>query len=87
MIRTARVPDHRRGRAQTRDESLAFVSTCPKCGRSEPQLAFSRSAIQRSLDKGRPIEAYCAMCDVRWQLNPQERAVIAQKLDKRAGLL
>jgi hypothetical protein len=81
MIRTARIPDHRRGRAQTRDASIAFVSTCPKCGRPEPQLAFSRSAIQRSLDKGRPIEAHCAMCDVYWQLSPQERAVIAQKLD------
>jgi len=81
MIRTARVSDHRRGRAQTRDESRAFVSTCPKCGRPEPQLAFSRSAIQRSLEKGRPIEAYCAMCDVYWQLSPQERAVMALELD------
>ena len=79
MIKTTRVSLAQR--VKTGDESIPFVSTCPKCGRPEPQLAFSRSAIQWSLDKDRPIEAYCAMCDVYWQLSPQERAVIAQKLD------
>jgi hypothetical protein len=80
MIRTARVPDHRRGRTQTRNECVAFVSTCPKCGRPEPQLAFSRSALQRALDESHPVEAYCAMCGVYWQLTPHERAEIAARL-------
>jgi hypothetical protein len=80
MIRAKRVPVARRERLQTGDESIPFASTCPKCGRREPQLAFSRSALQRSLDESHPVEAYCAMCDVYWQLTPHERAEIAARM-------
>ena len=59
---------------------MPFVSRCPKCGRPEPQLAFSRMALQRSLDEGHPVEGYCAMCDVFWQISPRERAEIAVRL-------
>lgn len=43
----ARASGHVNGRP---DRSIPFVSTCLKCGRPEPQLAFSRRALQRSLD-------------------------------------
>lgn len=56
------------------------MSLCPKCGRPQPQLAFSRRALERSLDKGHPIEAYCAMCDVFWRVSPGERAEIGAQL-------
>lgn len=76
MIRTT----HIRGRRRRGEESITFASTCPKCGRPEPRLAFCRSALQRSLDKGYPVEAYCAMCDVFWRVDPRERAEIAAQL-------
>jgi hypothetical protein len=80
MIRKKRSPAARQGRVLTGDESIPFVSTCPKCGRPEPQLAFSRSALERSLGDSDPVEAYCAMCDVYWQLTPHERAEITVRL-------
>jgi len=80
MIRTSRAPQARPDRRRPGDETVAFVSTCPKCGRPEPQLAFSRSALQRSLDESHPIEAYCAMCDVFWRISPRERSKITAQI-------
>ena len=81
MQRTTYTPGVPRREHRSEDQTIPFVSICPKCGRPEPQLAFSRSALQRSLEKGHPIEAYCAMCDVFWRVSPHERrtskAVIA----------
>ena len=80
MIRTTDIPGAPRDGHKRGDESMPFVSTCPKCGRPEPQLAFSCRALQRSLDEGLPVEAYCAMCDVFWQISPRERVEIATRL-------
>jgi hypothetical protein len=81
MIRTNHVPRAPAGRTQRQpDYAIPFVSTCPKCGRPEPQLAFSGRALQRSLDERQCIEAYCAMCDVFWPISASERAALAQDL-------
>jgi len=80
MIRTTPLPDASRKEHRPREESISFVSICPKCGRPEPQLAFSRSALERSLDKSHPIEAYCSMCDVFWRVSPRELATISAQL-------
>jgi hypothetical protein len=80
MIRTTPLPNVSREGQKPKEESISFVSTCPKCGRPEPQLAFSRSALQRSLDQSHPIEAYCAMCDVFWRVSPRELASISAQL-------
>lgn len=59
--------------------SIPFVSTCPKCGHRQPQRG-RRSALQRLLDAGHPIEAYCVACDVFWTITAAERVAIASEM-------
>lgn len=84
MTKITRIPGASGRRARGRpDRSIPFVSMCPKCGRPEPQLVFSLRALQRSLDQGQTIEAYCAMCDVFWPISPRERSKVATQLARQ----
>jgi hypothetical protein len=61
-------------------QSIPFISTCPKCNEEQPQRGFSRSALDRLLRAGHPIEAYCVACDEFWSVSVEERHDIAERL-------
>jgi hypothetical protein len=61
-------------------QSIPFTSTCPKCCAHQPQRGFSRSALDRLIKGGHPIEAYCAACDEFWSVSAEERREIADRL-------
>ena len=58
-------------------ESIPFSSTCPKC-RLQRRQRGSRAALQRLLDRGHPVEAFCEMCGEYWPISPQERGEVAR---------
>lgn len=58
-------------------ESIPFASTCPKCQVQRAQLG-SRTALQKLLDHGHPVEAFCEVCDEHWPISPRERAEVAR---------
>ena len=64
----------------SRTDEVFFMSTCPRCTREQPQHGFFRAALQRLLDSGYPVEAYCVMCDQFWPISAQERAAVARGL-------
>ena len=59
-------------------EAFVFVATCPTCGREERQNAFTRAALERLLNGGYPIEAYCSVCDEFWTVGIQKRVEIIE---------
>ena len=61
-------------------EMLPFVSKCPSCTREQPQSGFSLAALQRLLDGGYPIEAYCVPCDEFWPISLSERVTLTERL-------
>jgi hypothetical protein len=61
-------------------QSIPFISTCPKCNEQQPQRGFSRSALDRLLRAGHPIEAYCVACDEFWSVSVEERRDIAARV-------
>jgi hypothetical protein len=61
-------------------QSIPFISTCPRCSEQQPQRGFSRSALDRLLKAGHPIEAYCVACDEFWSVSIEERREIAARL-------
>jgi hypothetical protein len=61
-------------------QSIPFVSTCPKCNEQQPQRGFSRTALDRLLRAGHPIEAYCVACDAFWSVSLEERREIAERI-------
>jgi hypothetical protein len=64
----------------TMHQSIPFTSTCRKCGAQQPQRGFSRSALERLLSAGHPIEAYCVGCDEFWSVSSEERRELAARL-------
>jgi len=74
----------------SRTDEVSFLSTCPRCTREQFQQGFSRAVVERLLDSGYPVEAYCAMCDQFWPISAQERAAVARRLgaekDSLSGL-
>jgi hypothetical protein len=54
-------------------QAIVFVSTCPSCGREQPQDAFSVADLLRLLKAGYPIEAYCVPCEEFWPIGLKER--------------
>ena len=64
----------------SRTNEVSFLSTCPRCTREQLQQGFSPAAVQRLLDSGYPVEAYCAMCDQFWPISAPERAAVASRL-------
>lgn len=63
---------HRHGR-------LPFVSKCPHCARNRLQSGFTCAAVQRLLNGGYPIEAYCALCDEFWPIGLADRVALAER--------
>ena len=59
--------------------SIPFTSTCPKCRVQRSQRGQS-FALQRLLDGGQPIEAFCEFCNEYWPIYPRERAEIAKDI-------
>ena len=58
--------------------TIVFVSTCPSCGREQPQDAFSVGDLLRLLNGGYPIEAYCVPCDDFWPIDLKERVELGE---------
>jgi len=58
---------------------IPFISACPTCKQSRIQ-SYSRDALERLLNAGHPVEAYCVTCDEFWQVSAQERANLATEL-------
>ena len=70
----------RRDTHSSMHQSIPFISTCPKCREEQPQRGFSRSALDRLLKGGHPIEAYCVACDEFWPVSVEERHEIAERI-------
>ena len=58
--------------------TIVFVSTCPSCGREQPQDAFSAADLLRLLSGGYPIEGYCVPCDEFWAIDLKERVQLGE---------
>jgi len=65
-------------------EAFVFVATCPTCGREERQNAFTRAALERLLNGGYPIEAYCSVCDEFCTVGIQKRVEIIEAVSDRS---
>jgi hypothetical protein len=63
----------RLNRSPPMTRSNPFFATCPVCGQSQVQRAYTRRALVSLLEHGRIIDAYCANCDVVWPVSAQER--------------
>jgi hypothetical protein len=62
-------------------ESAPFMSMCPTCKDSRSQLGYSARTLVRLLDRNRPIEACCAICNQSWPIDAQERRRLAEELE------
>lgn len=56
---------------------VAFLSMCPKCGHERPQLGYTRRVLFSLLATRRKIDAYCAVCNVCWEISESERRSIS----------
>src|SRR6516225_5666831 len=56
--------------------SIPFASTCPSCAQVRPQRGYDKNSLVRLLNRGYPVEAYCAVCDEFWSIGLKERAVL-----------
>ncbi len=65
--------------AGARGTQIPFVSACPTCG-LEQAVWYAHSALIRLLQRGHPVEGYCVMCDVYWEINAHERDSLAARL-------
>jgi hypothetical protein len=57
---------------------FAFAATCPSCKRAELQNALTSGALERLLNRGYPVEAYCTACDEIWTISIQKRVEIIE---------
>jgi len=58
---------------------MTFLSTCPKCGHERPQLGYTRRVLFSLLVTRRKIDAYCAVCNVCWEISESERRAISRQ--------
>jgi len=58
---------------------IPFVSACPRCGHEQAQW-YSYRALSMLLERGRPVEGYCVVCQEYWQLDSHERSDLAARL-------
>jgi len=65
--------------------TIVFVSTCPSCGREQPQDAFSVADLMRLLSGGHPIEGYCVPCDEFWSIDLKERVELGEAVAAAAA--
>jgi hypothetical protein len=61
-------------------DSLRFMSTCPSCKDVRFQQGYGFRSLVRHLVDNRPIEGYCAICNVLWPISASERAELAWQL-------
>jgi arsenate reductase len=65
-------------------QAFSFVATCPTCGRTQLQNAFTVPDLERLLSGGYPIEAYCRICDEFWTIGIEERVEIIEAVCGRS---
>jgi hypothetical protein len=61
-------------------ESARFSSWCPTCNDTRSQLGYTARTLSRFLDRNRPIEAYCVICNGFWPISAEERTRLAAEL-------
>lgn len=62
-------------------DSAPFVSMCPTCKDSRSQVGYSARDLLRRINSGRPIEAFCIICNQFWSITAQERLRVAEELE------
>ena len=63
---------------------MQFRSMCPICVTMRSQRGYDRNSLQRLLNGGYPVEAYCATCDEYWPVSIEERAALGAAAIKEA---
>jgi hypothetical protein len=63
---------------QHEPERISFTSKCSKCAQVRHQRGYDRGSLQRLLNRGYPVEAYCPACDQYWQVSLKERTALAE---------
>jgi hypothetical protein len=66
------------------DQAIHFESTCPSCKREQPQK-LSVAALERLLNGGYPIGAYCVACDEFWPISLHQRVELGELIAARCG--
>ena len=61
---------------ETTTKPVGFRSMCPKCAQMRPQRGYDRNSLQRLLNGGYPVEAYCVACDEYWPISIKERVAL-----------
>ena len=69
---------------RTTTKAVRFRSMCPKCAKIQPQPGYDRNSLLRLLNRGHPVEAYCAACDEYWPVSNKERAALGAATMKEA---
>ena len=59
-------------------QAVVFASMCAECRREQLQTSYSVASLQRLLQSGYPIEAYCASCDKHWPIGVQQRMELGE---------
>lgn len=59
-------------------DSVPFMAVCPKCKDVRSQAGYSPRSLFWLLNRDRPIEAYCVVCDEHWPISVQERERLAE---------
>jgi hypothetical protein len=62
---------------------IAFVSSCPKCGRGRQQHGYTHRILFKLLNRRSNIDAYCVNCNVCWPISESERRAISWQLNLR----
>jgi len=65
--------------AATLGTRIPFMSACPRCGHEQAQW-YSHRALSTLLERSRPVEGYCVVCQEYWQLDSHERSELAARL-------
>lgn len=58
-------------------DPFGFKSTCPTCKKAHLQQGYHFRALVTLLISYQQIDAYCAVCNECWPINPDERAELA----------
>lgn len=61
--------------------TVLVSSRCPKCGRDCIQYGHNQEELVQRLRSGEAIRAYCAVCEVFWEISVKERAEIVRGLN------
>jgi hypothetical protein len=61
-------------------ESVPFMSRCPKCGYEWLQDGYTRHTLLSLLRTESRIEAYCMRCAVLWPISTEEQQALTEQL-------